>query len=166
MTRPSRGSTCGPVNLLAKLLMVASCLGSAACGTFLSFGETTPGDYVPKGLVVNLRTVYDVKVSVPDDGAIKKEGFVAVTQSPSTQEIRGVAEDRVLTLNVCRMPFATGELSVELTGDQVLKKVTLAGETGVYRALQAATSLTEATTDVMETLEAPTTTTSTTLPSS
>lgn len=128
-------------------IIAASLFLISGCGTLLSISETQTTEMNPDALVINRPAKYIVKPSLPDGSEFKKQGF-EIKSIPDT--INGVDHDHVITLNVKRMPFASGKLSVELTGTQLMKKVELTSQTGADRAANAVKSGFDARNDIVK----------------
>lgn len=104
----------------------------SGCGTLLAISEAsvTKGD--PNALVVNRPATYAVKI-IPIDGRFEQI-------KPPEVMINGVDHDRVITLDVRRMPFSSGKLSVTLNDSQLIKEVELTSKSGADRAANAVKS--------------------------
>ena len=129
-------------------LLILSCPTLAACATFLHVREGAPSDRAC-GIVVNERATYAVAVESQTS---------ALKVAPPKGPLRGVDNERVLSVGVIRMPFASGELGLKLTeGQQILKEVTLSSQPGTTKMVDAAKAGLGADTDVRNAL-APTAT--------
>lgn len=117
-------------------IAIALVFSTSGCGTLLSISETNTNTEHPDALVINRRAAYSVKFLIPSNSPLKKIAEI----KHKTKSINGVDHDRLLTLDVNRMPFASGKLAVTLNGSQLLKKVELTSETGADRAIDAAKS--------------------------
>lgn len=120
--------------------VIAASILITGCGTFLNISETEQTNKSPNALVINRPAEYSVTLTIPETSIFFKGKDEAPNNIEPPGPISGVDHDRVITLNVKRMPFATGKLSVELNGAQLMKKVELTSQTGADRAANAAKS--------------------------
>ena len=112
--------------MISRLLAAAALAGVATsgCATFPSVRETSTPCPDGDGLVVNSRASYSVTATIPDGSPLK--GVDVNEKSVLT----GVAHGSVLVLDVRRMPFGSGSLSVKLLPSQVPEEVAVVGESG------------------------------------
>ena len=106
----------------------------SGCGTWLAVGGATDTSPHPGGIAVNQRALYHVDVGMTCSAATP-----CSVQGPS-KPLSTVDPSRVLVVDWLRMPFSSGELTVQLTAEQTVKEVTLIGTTGAARAAEAATT--------------------------
>lgn len=106
----------------------------SGCGTFLNISELnlSPASKEmenPDGLVINRRGQYKVDIVV--------EGS---TESLKLKKdiVTGVDHNKVIKLDVTRMPFSDGKLNVKLNEFQLMKEVELTSKTGASKAATAA----------------------------
>ncbi len=104
----------------------------SGCGTFLAISEVADSTKKPDALVINRPAMYKVKIKINTDGPL---GFSKIKEK--NIDFFGVDHTNVITLNVTRMPFSDGKLSVELNDAQLIKKVELTSKTGAERAAKA-----------------------------
>lgn len=116
-----------------------------ACGTSLDVYERDRNVDDPGGVVVNARALYAAKATLKIPGVQEGEAKFAFA---------GVDPDKVLALNICRMPFADGKLSVTLDDRQVPTEVAITSEAALPGALEAAKAGLEARNKFVETREA------------
>ena len=116
-----------------------------ACGTGLKVTEVSrKGDLAkPGGLVINQWMVYEVDVAWNGNGEDKPE---ILSEGPLT----GVDVENVLVINICRQPFASGELTMGLEGAQRPKSIGLTGSPGVLTGATAASKGVEAAKEIQK----------------
>ncbi|MCH9661085.1 MAG: hypothetical protein K0U54_09255 [Bacteroidetes bacterium] len=117
---------------IALIIVISSVI--SGCGTFLSISEVTTEKNNPDALVVNRRAIYEAKFSIPDNSPLKEIKNIKT----GSKTINGVDHNRLLTLDVKRMPFSSGKLAVTLNDQQLLKEVELTSQTGSKRTIDAA----------------------------
>lgn len=83
----------------------------------------------PDGLVINRRSQYKVDIAVKGSIELLKLKNDIVT---------GVDHNKVIKLDVTRMPFSDGKLNVKLNEFQLMKEVELTSKTGAGKAATAA----------------------------
>ncbi len=127
------------MNHLHLTAIIAASILISGCGMFLKISETDQKTDSPNALVINRPAIYHVTLTIPETSIFKGKDETANNIEPPGP-ISGVDHDRVITLNAMRMPFATGKLSVELNGAQLMKKVELTSQTGADRAANAVKS--------------------------
>jgi len=117
------------VKLSVSLLIAALAFSSLGCGTFLWIGQTSP-ESDPAGVAVNRRATFKLKIQSPYKGQELKY--------PREKTVTGVDPRSVVTVDIRRMPFASGKLVVKLNPEQLLQQVDIESDTGAVRAAQAA----------------------------
>lgn len=116
----SRGS------ILALVILICNLSG---CGTFLSVEETTPDARQPDGIAVNKQANYTVQITLKNGTPLGSE------------LLGGIDENKMLSINATRMPFASGTLQITVTKEQLVSEVGITSETGAVRAVQAADTI-------------------------
>lgn len=130
----------------------------SGCGTLLNFSELNSviddGKQLkePDGLVINRLANYQVEVEMnsydPNGNKIQlsPEEVLKINSQLSSQEIlkidspyiAGVDHTNVIKVDVMRMPFSDGKLTVKLNEFQLIKEVELTSKTGAEKAANAA----------------------------
>jgi hypothetical protein len=108
----------------------------SGCGTFLAISELDVKELEnPDGLVINRRGEYTVKADLNIKGKDKVKTEQLMMRNSS---VNGVDHDKVIKLDVNRMPFSDGKLNVKLNEFQLMKEVELTSKTGADKAATAA----------------------------
>lgn len=108
----------------------------SGCGTFLAISELDVKELEnPDGLVINRRGEYTVKADLNIKGKDKVKTEQLMMRNSS---VNGVDHDKVIKLDVNRMPFSDGKLNVKLNEFQLMKEVELTSKTGANKAATAA----------------------------
>lgn len=114
----------------------------SGCGTFLAISELDVKKELknPDGLVINRRGEYTVKVGLNTLKEIEGKDKVVITNQLDMRNgsITGVDHDKVIKLDVNRMPFSDGKLNVKLNEFQLMKEIELTSKTGADKAATAA----------------------------
>jgi hypothetical protein len=114
----------------------------SGCGTFLAISELDVKKELknPDGLVINRRGEYTVKVGLNTLKEIEGKDKEVITNQLEmrNRSITGVDHDKVIKLDVNRMPFSDGKLNVKLNDFQLMKEVELTSKTGADKAATAA----------------------------
>lgn len=125
-----------------RALCFSSLFALSGCATFLDVHGAEAGDRSPGGIAVNQRAVYGVSVT-------RGQGASRIDLKHAS-ELVAIDPERVTAVNWHRMIFSSGELSLKLTGEQVLKEVSLTGKTGSARAAEAASSVVSGATEIQK----------------
>jgi hypothetical protein len=120
-------------------LLVASL--SLGCGTFMTIDETDPMKESPPGIVVNSSTYYLARATLIPGSPLNPGGGSVLLETKG--KLRLVDQERLLAINILRMPFASGKLTFALDANQTLKQVGISSATGLPRAGEAAKSALE-----------------------
>jgi len=108
----------------------------SGCGTFLAISELDVKELEnPDGLVINRRGEYTVKADLNIKG---KDKVITEQLMMRNSSVNGVDHDKVIKLDVNRMPFSDGKLNVKLNEFQLMKEVELTSKTGADKAATAA----------------------------
>jgi len=116
----------------------------SGCGTFLAISEldsTEEADMKkPDGLVVNRRGQYKVEVSINNNicNISTNDCSSKIVVENDSKIVTGVDHNKVIKLDVNRMPFSDGKLNVKLNEFQLMKEVELTSKTGANKAATAA----------------------------
>jgi|CXWL01.1.fsa_nt_gi hypothetical protein len=115
----------------------------SGCGTFLAISELDSREEAdmkkPDGLVVNRRGQYKVEVSISDNVcSINTNDCTSKVVKNDSKIVTGVDHNKVIKLDVNRMPFSDGKLNVKLNEFQLMKEVELTSKTGASKAATAA----------------------------
>jgi len=109
----------------------------SGCGTFFAISELNlkrSADMKnPDGLVVNRRGQYKVDIVV--NSITSTESLKLKNDSDI---VTGVDHNKVIKLDVNRMPFSDSKLNVKLNEFQLMKEVELTSKTGADKAATAA----------------------------
>ena len=102
---------------------------SKHCAKWLA-PDRPPELETPDGVVVNARAVYTSQVTWTNESGTREklDGDAVVA----------VDARRVLLVNMCRQPFADGELQLDLNSAQQIERISVSGTTPVPAAAQAA----------------------------
>jgi hypothetical protein len=122
---------------MMRTILALACLCVAGCATSYEIRSVdapppTAASQVVDGILVNRRTAYTVTA---------QSNFLAPTGAPklaSKAVLNAIDHNHMLSLNICRYPFASGKLATTLNGSQTIEKFGVTSQTGVGRALEAA----------------------------
>lgn len=116
--------------------IVMSVLLAAGCATSFQVKEvnapmTTDRSETVDGILVNRRATYRMSA---------KSNFLGTMQDglASKALLNGVDQNRMLSVNICRYPFASGKLTTTLGSSQAIEKFGVTSQTGAARLLEAA----------------------------
>ena len=110
------------------LTLIAIFASLTCCGTTLeTSGRARASKDKPSGIVVNRRLIAPATITF--------SGPALGDAPPQTRAFNGVHPTRTLVLNVSRMPFASGKLTLELDDRQVLTSVGIESTPGTQGAI-------------------------------
>ena len=129
---------------LGKLLgsCVAVAVLGAGCSTELVVKQIDATTAAPSGFVVNKRASYKIE-QVATTGPL---GQIQKDDKPTS--VSGLDHHKVLEVDVCRWPFASSVLKLELTESQVIKKIELESTPGAVGTAKSAAAIVGAVSDI------------------
>jgi hypothetical protein len=142
-----------PSNSFVRCILGVLLLGSTiGCATNLRITETSDESPTPSGVLVNKQKTYAVSMQSTPNSPLS---LTNVSQKERT--LNGVDRTRLLQIDYSRMLFASGSLEVELSKQQVPRKLGIKSSPGLAGGL-AATETIVTTSSKIHDLNTPTTT--------
>jgi hypothetical protein len=125
---------------MTQRLALIALIGFTACATSLSIGERPSSSASVEGVPINNLVPYGVAsitLSGPFDNKEKPDVSIDL-----------VDPDKILTVDICREPFASGTLKLQLTDRQTLKVLELESTPGTVAASKAAAKVASGASDI------------------
>lgn len=116
----------------------------AGCGTTLEVDEAVRGHSAPGGIAVNRRQTYAITVALEPGNPLESLPKIATDPKAAPGRLVGVDQTQIQVLDIFRMPFASGTLTVKLNDDQTLGEVGITSKPGTINAVSAADAVVDA----------------------